>query len=110
MTRPAAPRPTGQAPGLSGDHLRQLRMRAQRLTGRRPGDVAEVVRAVAGLQAQDTPASRLAVRPRSTGLDQAAVRRACDQDRSVVRTWAMRGTLHLVAAEDAAWLVDLLGP
>jgi hypothetical protein len=85
-------------------------MRAQRLTGPRPGDVAGVVRAVAGLQAQDTPASRLAVRPRSTGLDQDAVRRACDQDRSVVRTWAMRGTLHLVAAEDVGWLVALLGP
>ena len=69
-----------------------------------------MVRAVLGLQAQDTPASRLAVRPRSTALDEAAVRRACNQDRSVVRTWAMRGTLHLVAAEDAGWLVGLLGP
>jgi hypothetical protein len=85
-------------------------MRAQRLTGGRPREVAEVVRAVLGLQAQDTPASRLAVRPRSTGLDEAAVRRACNQDRSVVRTWAMRGTLHLVAAGDAGWLVTLLGP
>jgi hypothetical protein len=92
------------------DRLRQLRLRAQRLTGRRPRDVAELVRAVAGLQAQDLPASRLAVRPRSTGVDEAAVRRACDQDRSVVRTWAMRGTLHMVAAEDAGWLVALLGP
>jgi Winged helix DNA-binding domain len=92
------------------DRLRQLRLRAQRLTGRRPGDVAELVRAVGGLQAQDLPASRLAVRPRSTGVDEAAVRRACDQDRSVVRTWAMRGTLHMVAAEDAGWLVALLGP
>jgi Winged helix DNA-binding domain len=92
-----------------GDRLRWLRMRAQRLAGRRPRDVAELVRAVGGLQAQDTPASRLAVRPRSTGLDEAAVRRACDHDRSVVRTWAMRGTLHMVAAEDAGWLVALLG-
>jgi winged helix DNA-binding protein len=85
-------------------------MRAQRLAGRRPRDAAEAVRAVGGLQAQDPPASRLAVRPRSTGLDEAAVRRACNQDRSVVRTWVMRGTLHLVAAEDVGWLVGLLGP
>jgi hypothetical protein len=95
---------------ITGDDLRRLRMRAQRLTGRRPRTVAEVVRAVGGLQAQDTPASRLAVRPRGTGLDEAAVRRACNQDRSVVRTWAMRGTLHMVAAEDVGWLVGLLGP
>jgi hypothetical protein len=85
-------------------------MRAQLLAGRRPRSVAEVVSAVGGLQAQDTPASRLALRPRSSGLDEAAVRRACNQDRSVVRLWAMRGTLHLVAAEDAGWLVALLGP
>jgi len=85
-------------------------MRAQLLSGRRPRSVAEVVRALGGLQAQDTPASRLAIRPRSTGLDADAVRRACNRDRSVVRTWAMRGTLHMVAAEDAGWLVGLLGP
>jgi hypothetical protein len=92
------------------DQVRQARIRAQLLTGRRPRSVAEVVRTLGGLQAQDTPASRLAIRPRSTGLDADAVRRACNQDRSVVRTWAMRGTLHLVAAEDAGWLVGLLGP
>jgi Winged helix DNA-binding domain len=95
---------------LTQNRVRRLRLRAQRLAGRRPGDVAEVVRAVGGLQAQDTPASRLAVRARSTGLDSDAVRRACNQDRSVVRTWAMRGTLHMVAASDAGWLVALLGP
>jgi hypothetical protein len=95
---------------IDEDRLRRLRMRAQRLTGRRPRNVADVVRAVGGLQAQDTAASRLAVRARGTGLDQAAVRRACDQERSVVRTWVMRGTLHLVAAEDAGWLVALFGP
>jgi Winged helix DNA-binding domain len=103
-------RSPGRATRLGTDDLRRLRMGAQRLTGRRPRAVAEVVRAVGGLQAQDTPASRLAVRPRSTALDEAAVRAACNQDRSVVRTWAMRGTLHLVAAEDAGWLVGLLGP
>ncbi len=38
------------------------------------------------------------------GVDEAAVIRACTVDRSIVRTWAMRGTLHLVAAEDVGWL------
>jgi hypothetical protein len=27
-----------------------------------------------------------------------------------VRTWAMRGTLHMLAADDVGWLVTLLGP
>jgi hypothetical protein len=96
--------------GHSEDQVRRARLRAQLLTGRRPRSVAAVVRAVGGLQAQDTPASRLALRPRSAGLDEAAVRRACNQERSVVRTWVMRGTLHLVAAEDVGWLMALLGP
>ena len=95
---------------LSEDQLRRLRLRSQRLTGERPGDVHAVVRGVGGLQAQETRAARLAVRPRSAGLDAEAVRRACNLERSVVRTWAMRGTLHMVAAEDVGWLVGLLGP
>jgi Winged helix DNA-binding domain len=95
---------------LSEEQVRLLRLRAQRLTGAPPGDVHEVVRAMGGIQAQDTAASRLAVRPRGAGLDAAAVRDACNLERSVVRTWAMRGTLHMLAAEDAGWLVALLGP
>ncbi|MGN6722641.1 MAG: winged helix DNA-binding domain-containing protein, partial [Marmoricola sp.] len=31
-------------------------------------------------------------------------------DREIVRTWPMRGTLHLVAAADARWMPELLGP
>src|SRR4029453_2267693 len=95
----ARPHPMTRAPAKhSEDQVRRARMRAQLLTGRRPRSVAEVVRALGGLQAQDTPASRLALRPRGAGLDEAAVRRACDQERSVVRAWVMRGTLHLGAA------------
>jgi hypothetical protein len=95
---------------LSEDQARRLRLRSQRLTGERPTDVHDVVRVMAGIQAQDTAASRLAVRPRGAGLDARAVREACNRDRSVVRTWAMRGTLHMVTAEDVGWLVALLGP
>jgi hypothetical protein len=95
---------------LSADETLLRRMRAQRLAGARATDVRAVLRGVGALQAQDTRASRLAVRPRSAGLDAAAVIRACNEERSVVRTWAMRGTLHMVPAEDAGWLVALLGP
>ena len=38
------------------------------------------------------------------------VDRACHEERSVVRTTAMRGTLHLVPAEEVRGLVGLLGP
>jgi Winged helix DNA-binding domain len=64
----------------------------------------------AGVQAQDRTASRLAVRARSQGLTAAEVAQACDRDRTLVRTWLMRGTLHMVAAQDARWMLALLGP
>lgn len=85
-------------------------MRSQRLSGESPASVPEVLLGTAALQAQSTSASRLAVRPRSTALDAAAVIGACNDERAVVRTWLMRGTLHMVAADDVGWLLGLLGP
>src|SRR4029077_1653881 len=40
----------------------------------------------------------------------AAVDDAIDVQRSLVRTWLMRGTLHLCAADDLHWLLGVLGP
>ena len=85
-------------------------MRSQLLAGQRPRDVADAVRRVGALQAQSTPAVRMAVRARTHGLTQADFDDAVATSRTVVRTWLMRGTIHLVAAEDAGWMVDLIGP
>ena len=92
--------------------MRLVRARAQHLTDETAiaGTVREVVAAMGAIQAQAMPAAVLAIRPRSRGLTASDVGRALDQERSVVRTWAMRGTLHLVAAEDVAWMTSLLGP
>ena len=62
------------------------------------------------MQAQVLSAAALGMRARSPGLSAASVNRALNDERSIVRTWLMRGTLHVVAAEDVRWLVDLLGP
>jgi hypothetical protein len=62
------------------------------------------------LQAQDNWAARLGVRARSAALTDTDVRRAIDDDRTIVRTWLMRGTIHLIAADDLRWLVRLIGP
>ena len=86
------------------------RLRAQGLGEARARDAHGAVRTALAIQAQDTRASRLGVRARSEGLVLADVVRACDEERSVVRTWAMRGTLHMLAAEDVRWIVALLGP
>ena len=98
---------------LSGAKIRSLRLRAQRLgpqLSHSPATVHQVVADVCGVQAQEAPAAALAVRVRSTGLTAQDVEHALLQERSVVRTWCMRGTLHLIAAQDLGWLLPLLGP
>ncbi|MGD0154334.1 MAG: winged helix DNA-binding domain-containing protein [Thermacetogeniaceae bacterium] len=97
---------------LSDNQVRLLRTRAQGLECRREGSssVKQVVQKVCGLQAQDLSAAMLAVRVRSIELTSASVESALWQERSVVRTWGQRGTLHLLAAHDLGWLLPLLGP
>ena len=98
---------------LSDERVRLLRLRAQRLDPRSSGEAGGVARAVkdiCGVQAQDAAAASLAVRARTAELVAGDVERALVRERSVVRTWAMRYTLHLLAAEDLGWLLPLLEP
>ncbi|MBZ9594425.1 MULTISPECIES: winged helix DNA-binding domain-containing protein [Streptomyces] len=90
---------------------RLLRARAQAIgDGVREDSVAAVLDRVLAVQAQDLPAAELGLRVRARGLTQEAVRRATDTERTAVRGWFMRGTLQLVPAADARWLLALFGP
>lgn len=94
---------------LDNDRTRALRTRSQRLDGRL-GDPLELVRELVGVQAQEPGAAALSIAARTEGVDSAAVERALVEERTLVRTWTMRGTIHVVPAEDAGWLVDLFAP
>lgn len=86
------------------------RLRSQLLLTAEPAtDVLAAVRRVTAVQAQLPSAARLAVRARTSGCTVADVDAAVADGR-LVRTWMLRGTLHLVAAEDVRWLLGLLGP
>ncbi|MFJ8588410.1 winged helix DNA-binding domain-containing protein [Streptomyces sp. NPDC093595] len=90
---------------------RLLRARAQAIGGRaRETTVAAALDRVLAVQAQDLAAAGLGLRARVTGLTAADVRRATDIERTAVRGWYMRGTLQLVPAADARWLLGLFGP
>jgi hypothetical protein len=69
----------------------------------------DVVRALVAVQAQDYGAGLWAIGQRTSGATRADVERAL-ADREIVRTWPMRGTLHVVAREDVHWLLALLAP
>lgn len=97
---------------LSNARILWLRARAQRLIAPTPrgSTPAAILRDVCGLQAQVFSAAALGLRARSQGLRMRDVTTALNDERSIVRAWLMRGTLHMVAAEDLGWMLSLLGP
>ncbi len=58
------------------------------------------------LQAQDFTGVKWSVGLRTRGATERDVDAALDAGR-LVRSWPLRGTLHLVAAEDLAWMLEL---
>lgn len=69
----------------------------------------EIVTWLGALQAQDYAGAKWSVGLRlpgstATDIEQAIV------DKTIVRTWVMRGTLHFVAATDVRWLLALVAP
>jgi hypothetical protein len=85
-----------------------MRMAAQHLHRPRRLSAAEMVALLTGVQAQVLSSGGLALGARTDGLTARDVERARVADRSIVHTWAMRGTLHLIATEDFGWLVPLV--
>jgi DNA glycosylase AlkZ-like len=94
---------------MTPDQVRASRARGQWLEASRGApSVPEVVAHLVAIQAQDAAAAKLGVGVRADGLTRTDVDRALEVERSIVRTWCLRGTLHLVAATDVHWLLDLV--
>ncbi|HZM78886.1 MAG TPA: winged helix DNA-binding domain-containing protein [Candidatus Limnocylindrales bacterium] len=87
-----------------------LRLESQRIARPEGKMPADVVRWFGAVQSQDLVASLWAVGLRmGKVVTEANVERAI-ADKSVIRSWPMRGTIHLMPAEDARWMVRLLAP
>lgn len=81
--------------------VRALRLARGYLDQRAPrGDLVRVVSEVCGLHAQVASAAELQAWARVEDVRPDDVREALWERRSLVRTWLMRGTLHLVPAAD----------
>jgi Winged helix DNA-binding domain len=93
---------------MTPTRLRRLRAAAQLLSGS-SARVDGVVGTLLAIQAQDLGSARLALRTRCSGLTAADVDTALDGRRLAVG-WLLRGTLHLVRADDFHWLLDLTAP
>jgi hypothetical protein len=115
-------RSPGRHAGTLSEHdLRRLRLASQLLVASGPGKnagssqdagsgrPAETVRRLLAVQAQNLAGAFWSVGQRTpeTTLGDVEADMAAGV---VVLTWPMRGTLHLVHADDAEWLLPLLGP
>lgn len=102
---------------IGASDLLRLRLRAQRLgahdatevSGPRTEAVAASVRHMLALQGQDWKASRWAIGVRTPGSTVADVKAAFDEG-LIVRSWPVRGTIHVVAAEDIGWMQAATNP
>lgn len=86
-----------------------LRLAAQRLAGPGLPSATEAVRWLTALQAQDHPGALTSVALRTASATSAGVEAALTAG-EIVKSWPMRGTLHLVVAEDLPWMLELMTP
>lgn len=87
-----------------------LRMQALGLAGADAGmchAAEQVVERHLAMQAQDWGASRYAIGSRAPQLRDADVLAAYDAG-AIVRSWPMRGTVHVTLAQDLPWMLELM--
>ena len=95
------------------DPARLAKLRAAQQLIHRPAsakDPVEIARSIGGAQAQDVYAGPLTFRSRSRRLTAEDIRRARTEERSLLRTWVMRSTIHLIPTDDAGWWLPLFEP
>jgi DNA glycosylase AlkZ-like len=73
-----------------------------------PTDVAGVVTWFGAMQAQDAASGLWSLGVRLPGFTRDDVTAALER-REALRTWPMRGTVHLVPSCDARWMLEVLG-
>ncbi len=85
------------------------RLRSQQIGNTRLRTPREVVAWLGAVQAQDYPGAKWSVGLRLPGSTDAGVEQAI-AEKTILRTWALRGTLHFVAAADIRWMLALVAP
>jgi DNA glycosylase AlkZ-like len=83
----------------SWEQVRARRFARSRLADR-AGSAVEAARATCGIQAQLQVAAEIGLGIRTDGVTQADVRADLWERRTLVRTWTLRGTLHLHPADE----------
>jgi hypothetical protein len=85
------------------DQVLAWRMSRQHLAAPGGATAVELARVLCGVQAQVPSSAEEAVAVRQAEPRRGEVDRALREERTLVRCWSVRGTLHLHAAEDASY-------
>jgi hypothetical protein len=94
---------------LTLSEITRLRLCNQRIAATHFTTPGEVVSWLGAMQAQDYAGAKWSIGLRLPEAIDGLIEQAI-ADKTIVRTWPMRGTLHFVAPEDARWLLALLTP
>jgi hypothetical protein len=94
---------------MTNQDIARLRLHNQRIARSAFEQPADVVAWLGAVQAQDYLGSLWAVGLRMRKAVQSDIEQAL-ANRTIIRTWPLRRTLHFVAAADARWMLELLTP
>ena len=92
---------------LSLQQIRRARMASQLLDAPKERTALDVARWCGALQAQDAASGHWSLGVRCVGATEVDVIDAFERG-DVVRTWPMRGTIHIVPGPDASWMLALM--
>lgn len=92
---------------LTAEQVTAMRVSSLRLSSP-GGSAAEIADWFAAMQAQDLASGKWSLGVRIPGATQADIDAALASG-EILRTWPMRGTIHIVDARNAHWLLDLTG-
>lgn len=89
--------------------IASLRLHQQLISSQRLVTAEKIVVHLGGMQGQDLPGVKWSIGLRLPDAVEADINAAFDEGK-IIRTWPMRGTLHVVAAEDVRWMLSLTSP
>jgi hypothetical protein len=89
--------------------IAHYRLHFQQISKQKLDSPGAVVKCMGAVQAQDYLAALWAIGVRTKNADEADIEQALANG-TLVRTWPLRGTLHIVAAEDVRWILEAFAP
>ncbi len=94
---------------MTPSDILHIRLANQLLSANRLKTPGDVVRHLGGIQAQDYAGGKWSVGLRLSSSKLTDIEKEISEGK-IVRTWALRGTLHFLAGKDTRWILELLAP